>query len=131
MQSICYSLPYNVHSSKSLSPAFKWSKGRSKVSIVLGIPTVKRDGKNYLLGTLKSIFDNIPPEEEADVLVVIFIAETDLGIVIEIANSINEGFSPQLESGILEIISPPLEYYPDLKSLAQTLGKLKNDSQEN
>ena len=49
-------------------------------------------------------------------------------IVIEIANSINEGFSPQLESGILEIISPPLEYYPDLKSLAQTLGKLKNDS---
>ena len=33
-------------------------------------------------------------------------------------------FAPQLESGILEVISPPLEYYPEWSNLKRTLGKL-------
>ena len=90
--------------------------------MVLGIPTVKRDHQSYLQSTLRSIFNNIQPEDESDTLVVIFIAETDLSFVTETANSIKAGFSPQLESGILEIISPPVEYYPDWSSLKRTLG---------
>ena len=74
-------------------------------------------------GTLKSIFDNIQPEDELDTLVVIFIAETNTSLVMEIANSIKAGFAPQLESGILEVISPALEYYPVWSNLKQTLGK--------
>ena len=48
LPSIRYALPHVVQSPKSLSPAFKWSKGRSQVSMVLGIPTVKRDHQSYL-----------------------------------------------------------------------------------
>ena len=74
--------------------------------------------------TLRSIFNNIQPEDESDTLVVIFIAETDINFVKETANSIKVSFAPQLESGILEVISPPLEYYPEWANLKRTLGKL-------
>ena len=73
--------------------------------------------------TLRSIFNNIQPEDESDTLVVIFIAETDINFVKETANSIKVSFAPQLESGILEVISPPLEYYPEWSNLKRTLGK--------
>ena len=73
--------------------------------------------------TLKSIFDNIQSENELDSLIVVFIAETNISFVKEIAYSIKAGFAPQLESGILEVISPAEEYYPDWSNLKQTLGK--------
>ena len=41
-------LHYIVDLKKTLTPHFKWSKGRNNVSIVLGIPTANRDKKNYL-----------------------------------------------------------------------------------
>ena len=53
LPSIRYALPHVVQSPKSLSPAFKWSKGRSQVSMVLGIPTVKRDHQSYLQVLIK------------------------------------------------------------------------------
>ena len=59
LPSIKHSLPHIVQSPKSLNPAFKWSKGRSGVSMVLGIPTVKRDHQSYLQSTLRSVFNNI------------------------------------------------------------------------
>ena len=61
-------------------------------------------------------------------MVVVFIAETDLNFVKETANDIKAGFSLQLESGILEVISPPIEYYPDFSKLRQTLGKFFQES---
>ena len=53
----------------------------------------------------------------------IFIAETDISFVKETAQSIKAGFAAQLESGILEVISPPIEYYPVWSNLRRTLGK--------
>ena len=46
--SIHDTLHYIVDLKKTLTPHFKWSKGRNNVSIVLGIPTVNRDKQNYL-----------------------------------------------------------------------------------
>ena len=77
----------------------------------------------FLQSTLRSLFNNIQTEDESDTLVVIFIAETNISLVMEIAYSIKAGFAPQLESGILEVISPAVEYYPDWSNLKQTLGK--------
>jgi alpha-1,3-mannosylglycoprotein beta-1,4-N-acetylglucosaminyltransferase A/B len=92
--------------------------------MVLGIPTVKRDHQSYLQSTLQSIFNNISPKDTEDSLVVIFIAETEPSIVASIANSINASFSAEIEAGILDVISPPLEYYPDWSSLKLTMGDL-------
>ena len=43
LPTIHHYLPHTVHSPASFVPAFKLSKNRSQVKVVLGIPTVKRD----------------------------------------------------------------------------------------
>ena len=55
LPTIHHYLPHTVHSPNSFIPAFKLSKNKSQVRIVLGIPTVKRDHQvcwlsfNYLM----------------------------------------------------------------------------------
>lgn len=119
----------NVNSETSgdpLKPAFLRRSGsiptRTDVSIVIGIPTVRRPVESYLLSTLSNLIDNMSPEEMAKALVVIFIAETDLTYVRSQAAEIEEQFSRYIESGLMEIVSPPAAYYPDLDHLVPTLG---------
>lgn len=45
------------------------------MSIVIGIPTVKRDKQSYLLDTLSSVFSEMSASEKDDCVVVVFIAE--------------------------------------------------------
>lgn len=45
------------------------------VSMVLGIPTVKREVQSYLLATLQNLIDSMNDQEAADSLIVVFIAE--------------------------------------------------------
>lgn len=45
------------------------------VSVVMGIPTVKREVKSYLTETLHSLIDNLYPEEKLDCVIVVFIGE--------------------------------------------------------
>ena len=73
-----------MHSPNSFNPAFKISRDRSHVSIVLGIPTVKRQYQSYLVTTLQSVLDNMTEQEMADTLIIIFIAETDPEYVYQI-----------------------------------------------
>nr|CAD7398394.1 unnamed protein product [Timema poppensis] len=135
----------------TLRPAFCLSRGRSGVSVVLGLPTVRRDMQSYLLATLQNLVDSMSPEEAADSLIVVFVAEVgvtllsgnnksldvvrgsqskcvvyfsqvDQDYVLQVAKQIEEQFQPQVESGLIEVISPPVSYYPDMESLQQTLG---------
>ena len=62
------------------------------MSVVLGIPTVKRIHQSYLQNTLKSIFNNLQPEDDKDTLVVIFVAETDPDFVLTLYKSIKADF---------------------------------------
>lgn len=41
----------------------------------MGIPTVKREVKSYLIETLHSLIDNLYPEEKLDCVIVVFIGE--------------------------------------------------------
>lgn len=41
----------------------------------MGIPTVKREVKSYLIETLHSLIDNLYPEEKQDCVIVVFIGE--------------------------------------------------------
>ena len=45
------------------------------VSIVLGVPTIKREKISYLTETLRSLIDELSVEEKEDCLIVLFIAE--------------------------------------------------------
>lgn len=59
-------LPHLLDDPSSLRPAYLLSKGKTGVSIVLGIPTVKRDKQSYLLGTLDNLIVNMDEEEQND-----------------------------------------------------------------
>lgn len=123
-------LNHNNDSSKRttdpLKPAFirRSSRipSRTDVSIVIGIPTVRRPVESYLLSTITNILDNMSPEEMNKSLIVIFIAETDLSFVKRTSAEIEDQFGNFIESGLIEILSPPASYYPDLDHVIPTIG---------
>ena len=93
--------------------------------------------------TLQSVLENMTVEEMEDTLIIIFIAETDPDSVFQISSDVQKqfhqarnqekeikfwNFDPQhLESGLMEVISPPSEFYPDLAGLRKTLGKERSE----
>merc|ERR1712029_849330 len=122
LPSIVDTLPHLGHVS-NMEPAYKLSRSRGFVSMTLGIPTVKRGSQSYLEQTLKSIFDNMSEADSADTLVILMVAEPyDIDHVKKVAESVTAAFKAQLASGLLEIIAPPAEFYPDMSNLRQTFG---------
>ncbi|XP_053317064.1 alpha-1,3-mannosyl-glycoprotein 4-beta-N-acetylglucosaminyltransferase-like protein MGAT4D [Spea bombifrons] len=118
-------LPHLLGHDDSLQPNVLYGHGRTGVSIVIGIPTVKRDKQSYLLDTLSSLFSEMSTEEKQDCVVIVFIAEVNLQYVDDLANGIKESFPREIQSGVLEIISPPASYYPDLNNVKETFGDSK------
>ncbi|KAI4471478.1 n-acetylglucosaminyltransferase vi [Holotrichia oblita] len=115
-------LPHLLDDPTSLRLNYLMSKGRTGVSIVLGIPTVHREKQNYLMDTLTSLIDGMTPEESEDVVMVIFVAETELEYVLQIAKEVEMRFSAHVDSGLIEVVSPSPAYYPDMGKLRITLG---------
>ena len=58
------------------------------VSIVLGIPSAKREFQSYLVGTLRNLIDSMNEYERNDTLIVVLIAETDMDYVVHLAHQI-------------------------------------------
>jgi alpha-1,3-mannosylglycoprotein beta-1,4-N-acetylglucosaminyltransferase A/B len=75
LPSIYNFLPHFLNDPNSLRPAFVQSKGRSGVSMVLGVPTVKREVQSYLMATLKNLLDRMSVVEIADTLIIVLVAE--------------------------------------------------------
>lgn len=115
-------LPHLTAGPDAIRPAVKISRGRSGATMVLGVPTVKREVQSYLMSTLQNLINNMSPEERRISLIVVFIAETDLSYVMEQSKEIKQELSEHVESGLLEIISPPASFYPDMDHLPETLG---------
>uniref|UniRef100_A0A674HWB5 Alpha-1,3-mannosyl-glycoprotein 4-beta-N-acetylglucosaminyltransferase A n=1 Tax=Terrapene triunguis TaxID=2587831 RepID=A0A674HWB5_9SAUR len=122
---IYYHLPHLLKNEGSLQPSVQIGLGRTGVSIVMGIPTVKRKVKSYLTETLHSLIDKLSPEEKLDCVMVVFIGETELDYVHSVVASLEKEFSTEISSGLVEIISPPATYYPDLTNLKETFGDSK------
>uniref|UniRef100_H3AA99 Alpha-1,3-mannosyl-glycoprotein 4-beta-N-acetylglucosaminyltransferase A n=1 Tax=Latimeria chalumnae TaxID=7897 RepID=H3AA99_LATCH len=121
---IYHYLPH-LSNDNGLQPAVQVGLGRTGVSVVMGIPTVKRKVKSYLQETLHSLIDKLSPEERLDCVIVVFIGETDLDYVHSVVGSLEKEFSIEINSGLLEVISPPASYYPDLTNLKETFGDTK------
>lgn len=115
-------LPHLLDDPKSLRPAFLLSKGRQAVSIVLGVPTVKRDKQSYLLGTIENLLKNMNTEEQNETMIIIFIGETDVDYINLVAKQIQLRFNEFIENGLIEVLAPPVSYYPDMSKLRITLN---------
>ena len=108
---------------KNFTPAFVLGKEADrKVSVVIGIPSVKRAGVDYLHGTLRSLFFNIHPNNEDRVAVVVMLAETDKKYVENQAKNIHSFFTRQVTNGFLQIISPDPSAYPEFSAIPKSLG---------
>lgn len=67
-------LPHLMGKSHLIQPKFKLTKNRF-ASIVIGIPTIKRDKTSYLMETIKSVLDAMNELEKSEALIVVMIAE--------------------------------------------------------
>ena len=112
----------------ALQPKFKLSKNR-RASIVIGIPTIKREKTSYLLETIKSLLDAMNELEKSDALIVVMIAEIDdAAFVQKTIELLTKAYKYEINSGLLDIIVPPVEFYPNLNHLSP--DKVFNDSSE-
>lgn len=117
-------LPHLLDDPNSLKPAYLLAKGppRPGVSIVLGIPTVKRDKQSYLMSTMNSLITRMTEEERNETLLIVFIAETDPEWVSLVSKQIEVRFGSFIENGLIHIIAPPPSYYPNMDALRITLN---------
>ncbi|XP_062379998.1 alpha-1,3-mannosyl-glycoprotein 4-beta-N-acetylglucosaminyltransferase B-like [Sardina pilchardus] len=97
-------------------------KARSGVSLVLGIPTVRRQKQSYLVNTVASLLYDLSPQQKSDMVIIIFVAESDQQFVRSVADEIQENFPEDVHSGLVEVVSPPSSFYPDFSVLKSTFG---------
>ncbi|CAL9707462.1 unnamed protein product [Knipowitschia caucasica] len=68
-------LPHLREHPHSLLPNRVLSQGRTGVSVVLGIPTVKRVKQSYVVATLGSLLLHLTSSQCQDLLLIVFVAE--------------------------------------------------------
>ena len=78
--------------------------------------------------TLRSLLENMSEEESADCLMVVMVAEADAEYAKSVAEEIKTQFPEAVESGLIEVISPPASYYPQWSNLKRTLVHKNNNS---
>ena len=88
----------------------------------MGIPTVHRTKKSYLKETLSSLLEHLKDDQKSDVLIIVYVGETDTSALDEVADEIVDNFGEYVESGMIEVVSPPQGYYPDFSVLKPNLG---------
>ncbi|KAI1283707.1 Alpha-1,3-mannosyl-glycoprotein 4-beta-N-acetylglucosaminyltransferase A [Halotydeus destructor] len=112
-------LPNLLSDRTSLNPAYRRvskNSPRTEATIVFGVPTVQRSVQSYLMVTLTDLISNLSAKEMKEVVIVIFIAETNGTYIEDQMSKIEAKFYEHIESGLLEIIAPPASFYPPLTS---------------
>ncbi|XP_030306544.1 alpha-1,3-mannosyl-glycoprotein 4-beta-N-acetylglucosaminyltransferase-like protein MGAT4D [Calypte anna] len=126
LTNIYYYLPHLREYEDAIFPNVIFGQQRTGVSLVMGIPTVKRKKEDYLINTLQSLLYELSEEQKNSCLIIIFVAEVNAEYVNSVAESVKTSFPREIQSGVLEVISPPASYYPDLSNLKKTLGDSEN-----
>ncbi|XP_051238791.1 alpha-1,3-mannosyl-glycoprotein 4-beta-N-acetylglucosaminyltransferase C-like isoform X3 [Dicentrarchus labrax] len=88
-----------------------------KKYLTIGLSSVKRKKGNYLLETIKSIFDQSSYEELKEIVVVVHLADFDLVWCENLVQEITRKFAHHIIAGRLLVIQAPEEYYPSLDGL--------------
>ncbi|TKC40493.1 hypothetical protein EI555_009661 [Monodon monoceros] len=148
LPTVFHHLPHLLAKESSLQPAVRVGQGRTGVSVVMGIPSVRREVHSYLTDTLHSLISELSPQEKEDSVIVVLIAEASgLGhgsrghseedtrhkITRRMKTatfrrkklSEVQSFPTEIHSGLLEVISPSPHFYPDFSRLRESFGDPK------
>jgi alpha-1,3-mannosylglycoprotein beta-1,4-N-acetylglucosaminyltransferase C len=91
--------------------------------LTIGVPTVQRvNGAEYLLITLQSLIESTSWQEKSDVVVVVFLADSDAAARANISATIEERFLEYIEIGFLQIIEAEADFYPRFDRLPRNFG---------
>ncbi|XP_067237801.1 alpha-1,3-mannosyl-glycoprotein 4-beta-N-acetylglucosaminyltransferase B-like isoform X2 [Chanodichthys erythropterus] len=118
-------LPHLKEYEDSLKPIVHLGQRRTGVSLVLGVPTVQRLKQSYLVNTLQSLLYDLSTAERKDIVIVVFVAETNATFVNAVVQSVQTNFPDAVSSGMIEVISPSPHFYPDFSHLKETFGDPK------
>ncbi|XP_063521468.1 alpha-1,3-mannosyl-glycoprotein 4-beta-N-acetylglucosaminyltransferase B isoform X2 [Pongo pygmaeus] len=125
LPTVFHHLPHLLAKESSLQPAVRVGQGRTGVSVVMGIPSVRREVHSYLTDTLHSLISELSPQEKEDSVIVVLIAETDSQYTSAVTENIKALFPTEIHSGLLEVISPSPNFYPDFSRLRESFGDPK------
>uniref|UniRef100_A0A671UD68 Alpha-1,3-mannosyl-glycoprotein 4-beta-N-acetylglucosaminyltransferase B n=1 Tax=Sparus aurata TaxID=8175 RepID=A0A671UD68_SPAAU len=125
LPSIFHHLPHLLNREDSLLPAVHVGQGRTGVSIVMGVPSVKREVHSYLTDTLSSLMSELSAAEKEDCVIVVLIAEADQQYASSVADNLKRLFPAEIQSGLLEVVSPSVHFYPDFSRLRESFGDPK------
>ncbi|TDH10060.1 hypothetical protein EPR50_G00091490 [Perca flavescens] len=106
--------------SGSINVTYRYLAGtplNRKKYLTIGLSSVKRKRGNYLLETIKSIFDQSSYEELKEIVVVVHLADFDLVWCENLVQEITRKFAHHIIAGRLLVIQAPEEYYPSLDGL--------------
>ncbi|VDM95839.1 unnamed protein product [Thelazia callipaeda] len=134
-------LPHlHAYANSVLYPAVIYPQNSSRKiesNIVIGIPTVARRNvlghlklpsliQSYLLPTLQSLIGGISSNRDGMVAIVVLVSDflgSNSSFVKQQCASLQSEFFPEINSGLLTIIVPPIEWYPsDLHSVVPTFN---------
>nr|XP_056701213.1 alpha-1,6-mannosyl-glycoprotein 4-beta-N-acetylglucosaminyltransferase-like [Euleptes europaea] len=93
-----------------------------KKFLTIGLCSVKRKKGNYLLETLRSIFEQSTHDELNKMVVVVHLADPDREWNVQVVTNIAKRFAHQILLGRLLVIHAPHEYYPSLQGLKQNFN---------
>ena len=88
--------------------------------VVFGIPTVYRDKDSYLSQTVKSLIWHLSKSEKSEVLFVILVAEIIEEKAEKIFFKINQTFSQEIQTGLIEVIQIDPKFYPTISTASKT-----------
>ncbi|XP_047196620.1 alpha-1,3-mannosyl-glycoprotein 4-beta-N-acetylglucosaminyltransferase B isoform X1 [Hippoglossus stenolepis] len=128
LPSVFHHLPHLLNREDSLQPAVHLGQGRTGVSIVMGVPSVKREVHSYLSDTLNSLMSELSAAEKDDCVIVVLIAEADQQYAVSVADNLKRLFPVEIQSGLLEVVSPSVHFYPDFSRL-RVLRRPKGESE--
>jgi hypothetical protein len=89
----------------------------------VGIPSIGRKTKSYLIQTLTSVLGAIREEERENITVVTFLADFDTLVKEKQLGEITRKFKKYITSGVLQVIQAPSGYYAPLRDLHRSLGE--------
>eukprot|EP00076_Gallus_gallus_P040747 XP_025006285.1 alpha-1,3-mannosyl-glycoprotein 4-beta-N-acetylglucosaminyltransferase-like protein MGAT4D isoform X2 [Gallus gallus] len=75
LTNLYYYLPHLREYEDAIIPNIVIGQQRTGVSLVMGIPTVKREKQSYLMSTLQSLLYGLSEKQKNDCVIIIFVAE--------------------------------------------------------